>query len=101
MAPIPIGDSRAVQKWNWWGVEGLSSVATTRPTGGVSEGMDGFYKGEGEAVSGEQSLRRSRLRFEALFDGVHAVEEAITALVRSTDRTPLGQDPAGDPVGHV
>ena len=33
IAPMPIGVSVAVQKWNWCGVAGLSSVATTRPIG--------------------------------------------------------------------
>src|SRR5688572_29447751 len=47
-----MGDSRAVQKWNWWGVEGLSSVATTRPTGGGFRGTIGCSPAaEGNAVA--------------------------------------------------
>jgi hypothetical protein len=33
IAPIPTLVSVAVQKWNWCGVAGFNSVATTRPIG--------------------------------------------------------------------
>src|SRR5438094_663114 len=36
IAPIPMVVSVAVQKWNWCGVAGFCSVATTRPMGGGS-----------------------------------------------------------------
>src|SRR6476661_5408182 len=102
IAPIPIGVSRAVQKWNWCGVEGLSSVATTRPSGGgwdMSQcGGPGCNSvGAAAAPSGEAAVSDTQIAL----DGVNAIEQAVPPVVGGADGGPLREDSAGDGVGQV
>src|SRR5690348_13105753 len=89
---MPMGVSRAVQKWNWCGVEGLSSVATTWPSGGMSWGMSQCGGPGAKSVVGRSGAEKA-------LDRVHAIEQPLRTIPDRTEGGALGKQASRDQVG--
>src|SRR2546422_8264017 len=93
MAPIPMVVSFAVQKWNWCGVAGFSSVATTRPTGiGRLLSIMTPSSGGGTRPPGAGPLAAAP---QVGLHVVYRIQQAVPARVGRGDRGALAQQPAG------